>query len=440
MHRCNVIVAGIAVVAPLAVFGMPGVATAKAAVTTRASVGNNNVQANGDSGTSGAAISPDGRYVAFTSRATNLAGKTAGRVQVYLRDRVSGTTVRVSQNASGAPGDGDSTQPAVSENGRYVAFTSEAGNLVPGLTGHPSRIFRRDMRTGKIADVSVQRNGRDSSGSFQPTMSADGRFVCFVSYGGSLLVKGDDNFGSDVFVRDMQTATTQIASLTTAGKFGQGLAYNARISRTGRYVVLSTEAALGPGNTDFIDVWVRDLQRHATSRITGSPSEYTSDSYGANGVAVSDDGRYVVYDSDSRTVVPSDNGGVINVYVTDRSAKTTRRVSQALGGAAPTQWSGVLGLAMSGDGRRVTYSSLSNNLVPDDVNQSIDIFVTDLARSATSRISVNASGKAADGDSYYPDISRDGTVVTFVSAADNLVAGDTNRRADVFVSAQPVGN
>jgi hypothetical protein len=201
--------------------------------TTRVSVNSNGVQGDGLSAV--AAISADGRFVAFHSEAKNLvAGDTNGAIDVFVRDRKTDKTTRVSVNSHGKQGNGDSLFPSISADGRFVTFQSVATNLVGGDTNHVVDSFVRDRKTGKTERVSVDSQGKQGdANSYTGTISADGRFVAFPSHATNL-VGGDTNDRDDVFVRDRETGKTTRVSVNSHGKQGNDSSSGASISADGR--------------------------------------------------------------------------------------------------------------------------------------------------------------------------------------------------------------
>src|SRR5256712_380330 len=243
----------------LVVAGLVGeVGAAQTPSTKRVSVDSHGAQGNG--GSFDPAISADGRFVAFDSVASNLvAGDTNAAFDVFVRDRKTGKTRRVSVDSHGAQGNGDSFDPAISADGRFVAFDSVASNLVAGDTNAASDVFVRDRKTGKTRRVSVASHGTQGNGaSFGPSISADGRFVAFTS-AASNLVAGDSNEAYDVFVRVRKTAKPSPASLDSHGAQGNGESFNPAISADGRFVAFRSSASnLVAGDTNgAADVFVR---------------------------------------------------------------------------------------------------------------------------------------------------------------------------------------
>ena len=345
-------------------------------VTERASVSATGAQANGVS--SLPAISADGGQVAFESTADNLvAGDTNGAGDIFLRDRASATTERVSVNGAGGQGNGLSSQPALA-GFRYVAFTSAASNLVPQDTNGAVDVFLRDRVAGTTELVSTgglrpQANG----GSAKPALSADGRFVAFASDAANL-VAGDNNRRTDVFVRDRQAGST-------------------------------TRVSVG------------------ANRAQGNRASV--------GAAISADGRFVAFMSLATNLVEGDGNGEADVFVHDREAGTTQRVSV---GPSSVEADGPSGVAsISGDGNLVAFESGAANLVVSDTNGRGDVFVRDRAAAVTERVSVGPAGAQATRRSSNGAISQEGFAVAFESPATNLVDSDTNARADAFVRERP---
>jgi TolB protein len=315
--------------------------------------------------------------VAFTSDAADLVADDAnGRLDVFVRDRRTGATERVSLGTGGAEGDGDSFEPAISADGRFVAFTSRADDLVAGDTNGLPDTFVRDRQAGATRRVNVGPGGAQADAfTFAPAISGDGRFVAFQSEAATL-VAGDTNGAADVFVRDQRAGATERVSVSSGEAQGDG--------------------------------------------PSGQPS-------------ISADGRRVAFTTRATNLVPGDASPRDDVLVRDRRAGTTRRVNVRSGGGG--QANGVSSQpAISADGRVVAFLSSATNLVRGDTNRAADVFVRDLATGgATRRASVTSAGGQADGGSSNPAVSGDGRSVAFDSTAANLVAGDSNGAADVFV-------
>src|SRR5690606_33451585 len=216
-----------------------------------------------------------GRYVAFTSGASNLVGgDTNGVSDVFVHDRRTGRTTLVSRSTAGVQGNNFSTGAAISADGRYVAFGSFASNLVPGDTNGTWDVFVHDRQTGVTTRVSVDSNGTEGNlPSSSPAISADGRFVAFQS-DSTNLVPNDSNAATDVFLHDRQTGSTVRASIAANGADPNGSSTGASLSATGRFIAFGSSASnLVPGDTNAAgDVFVYDRQTGTTSRVSVNSS------------------------------------------------------------------------------------------------------------------------------------------------------------------------
>jgi len=414
-------------------------ATGWAQVTVRMSVDSNGAEANWDSGA--ASISADGRFVAFASGAYDLVpGDTNGAGDVFVRDRRAGTTERVSVDSAGGETEGGSYQPSISSDGRYVAFTSFATSLVPGDTNGRQDVFVRDRLTGTTERVSVDSAGAQADadpahhGSYLPSISADGRFVAFASFAPNL-VPGDTNARGDIFLHDRRFGTTVRSSVDSTGAQGDNTSDYPSISSDGRFVVfgsLATNLVAGDTNGNF-DVFVRDLPSGTTERVSiGTGGIEGNDWSGASDVpTISADGRFVVFMSDASNLVIGDANGTQDVFVHDRQNGTTELVSRTAAGRPGNDRSSSAYLAAAG--RYVAFTSAATDLVESDGNGWADVFVRDLQTGRTRRVSVDANGRDADGRSAASGVSPDGRYVPFSSAATDIVPGDTNASFDVFV-------
>ncbi|MEV0329933.1 hypothetical protein AB0H63_26280 [Micromonospora echinospora] len=407
-------------------------ATANGATTTRVSVSTTGDQNNDRS--DDPAISADGRYVTFDSDATNLVpDDTNGVSDIFVRDRITGTTTRVSVSTTGDQANGFSRASAISADGRYVAYHSLATNLVPDDTNDEIDVFVRDRASGTTSRVSVSTNGYQANHySELPAISADGRYITYHSLATNLVPR-DTNSAYDVFVRDQIAGTTRRVSVSTAGDQGDRDSFEPAISADGRYVSYTSSASnLVPDDTngDLTDVLVWDRTTGSTRRISVSTGgdQGNDDSFTS---ALSADGRYVSYASDASNLAPGDTNNATDVFVWNRITGTTRRVSVSTTGNQGDGFS--RSPAISADGRYVTYQSLATNLVPDDTNDVTDIFVRDRITGTTRRASVSTTGNQANHHSELPAISADGRYITYQSLATNLVPRDTNDVTDIFV-------
>jgi Tol biopolymer transport system component len=403
-----------------------------AGAAKRVSVGTNGLQ--GDHDSAAPAVSAGSRFVAFASDASNLVAKdTNDATDVFVRDRRSGTTERVSVGTNGVQANGESFAPSISAGGWFVAFVSYADNLVPDDFNFSADVFVRDRRSGATVRVSGG-SGLDEADddSLFAAISADGSSVAFVS-DATNLVPGDTNDSADVFVVDGRTGRTERVNVARDGAEGnKGSLPPVAISAGGRFVAFASEASnLVPGDTNGVaDVFLRDRRTKRTVRVSVGQG-------GAQGndisfvQAISADGRFVVFYSYASNLVPNDTNKSPDVFVWDRRTRTTERVSVARHGAQANDGSDFA--AISADGRYVTFHSLAGNLVPGDTNGAGDVFLRDRTARRTERVSVARNGAQAKGSSVQSTISADGQFVAFTSDAANLVPNDTNASFDVFV-------
>jgi len=398
-----------------------------------------------------------GRFVAFESGASNLVpGDTNGFLDVFVHDTRTGVTTRVSVGLAGVQGNMHSFRPAISADGRFVAFHSDATNLVPGDTNERGDVFVHDTRTGVTTRVSVNSAGVQGNvesinpaireyGRFvglsdgeqiliagiNPAISADGRFVAFES-DASNLVPVDTNGVRDVFVHDTLTGVTTRVPVDSAGVQGNESSFDSAISADGRFVTFVSDASnLVSGDTNGRrDVFVRDTLTGVTTRVSVDSARVEGNE-GSWFPAISVDGRFVAFNSDASNLVTGDTNGHLDVFVHDTRTGVTTRVSVDSAGVQGNE--GSFRPAISADRRFVAFVSWASNLVPEDTDGFWDVFVRDTFTGMTTRVSVNSAGVQGNGFSYGTAISADGRFVAFESGASNLVTGDTNATADVFV-------
>ena len=399
-----------------------------AAPTERISV--NSAEVQGNSLSYDPSVSADGRFVSFTSQATNMISvDTNGGGEIFLRDTVAGTTERVSISNNEAQANADSSQSSVSSDGRYVAFTSNATNLIDGQVMTAGQVYVRDRVAGTTEIVSVSSAevpGDSTSG--EPAISGNGRYVVFSSMANNLTVDGTFEY-TLIFLRDRVLGTTELISKSTGGVPGNGFALAPVINSTGTHVAYYSAATnlVDPATTvGLYHVYLRDRSAGATELV-----DLDSLNAPANGNStqptISDNGRYVAFTSTADGNAPFMDT-TAQVYLRDRLLDVTELVSlNAAGGEEASEPS------ISGDGRYVAYSADSFAQVEGDLNDKRDIFVRDRLGVVT-RVSVNAAASVQGNDnSRVPSMSLDGNHVAYESDATNLVTGDTNLVTDVFM-------
>jgi Tol biopolymer transport system component len=384
-----------------------------ASIATATPVGAALGPADPDGASTDPAVSADGRFVAFVSDAENLAGPANGLADVFLVDRLSGVITAVSTvPGSGLAADGASSSVDISSDGRYVVFHTAATNLVAGDENGVDDVLRYDAVTGDV--VLVSRRGSagaqgDGPSSF-PTVSGDG----------------------DVFVRDVSAGSTTRASTTATGKQAKGLSDAAVISAGGKWVQFSSSAGnLVAGDSNRVrDVFLKNL---ATGKVIRA-SVRTNGTQGNGASSVGDlspDGTISVYSSLASNLVNGDTNNTGDVFVHDRVAKTTVRASKD-GSTQGNDQS--FAATISADGAYAAFQTWSTNLVPgpDGNGSNADVLQYSVAAKTLVRISIDQGGGWPDGASFAPVLTEDGAIVAFASLATDLVAADGNAVSDVF--------
>jgi Tol biopolymer transport system component len=466
-------------------------------VATLASLSSSGAQGDADSVIP--SISPGGESIAFYSGSTTFGEATEDplcfptpyldlcRPSLYVRDRRDHVVKRVDRAPPTNPIQEYAPNPlraerititgSVSEGGRYIAFWSTTSTFVADDTNESYDVFVRDQVTKSVERMSESSSDEPgNANSYEAALSVDGRYAAFAS-ASTNLVDGDTNGVPDVFVHDRLTDRTFRVSVNSTGEqanMGVSQAFPLEtgsrlisMSANGRYVMFRSVASnLVAGDTnEAADVFVHDIRTRKTSRVNVSSSEAQANADTRHPVGlpqwnVSDDGRYVFFNSDASNLVANDTNGAEDIFVRDTVRGKTRRVSvSSSGGEAefgvgdrdvaalagnyianasvvPTN-TAALSYAATPDGRYIVFSSDSTDLVPRDTNETTDIFLHDLATGTTTLVSLASNGGQANGPSNDPILSADGRFVAFDSASDNLVPGDTNGNEDVFVVELP---
>jgi len=319
-----------------------------------------------------------------------------------------------------------------------AAAPNNSANLAPEFSRQSL------MSPGDTTRVSVASDGaQGNNASGKPSTSADGRYIAFES-NASNLVSGDTNGKQDVFIRDIVASITTRASVSSSGVEGNSDSgwwspYDLAISADGRYVVFGSYASnLVTGDTNGApDEFLRDTVANTTIRVSVNSSGVQEIGGGSYNPSISADGRYIAFASDATNLVSGDTNGTADVFVRDIIANTTKRVS--VNSSDLQGNSGSYNPSISANGRFVAFMSYASNLVSGDTDGATDVFVRDTVTNTTTRISLASSGAQGNANSYSPSISADGHFVAFISDANNLVSGDTNGYSDVFVHENDMG-
>ena len=392
----------------------------------------------GDGFSQDGGMSADGRYVVFTSNSFDLIpGGSNGHFHIYRRDTQTGETALVSADSSGVMGNSTSQKSSISADGRFVTFSSNATNLVTGDTNAQYDVFLKDMVLGTIVRVSTGSGGTQSLGgaSDLSAVSSDGRYVVFDS-AATNLVNGDTNTAVDVFLKDVQTGVTSRLSVDSAGNQALGGASNRpSISHDGQritFVSAATNLVLNDTNSHG-DIFLRDLRSNTTTRVSvdgnGAQAGYYS-----RYASISGDGQFVAFESSAGNLVANDTNSVADIFVKNLATGGVVRASTDSSGNQVAH-GGNYKPSINTDGRYVLFGSFSPALVAGDTNGVQDVFRKDLLTGTTTRVNVSSTGVQGDVGTYStgPSISGDGRLVAFSSDATTLEVGDLNARTDIFL-------
>jgi Tol biopolymer transport system component len=377
------------------------------------------------------------------SLASNLTGSDTSdsHWDVFVKDNQTGAITKVSTGLGGAAGNGDSTDPDISADGRYVAFVSTASNLVAGddQATYANEIFVKDLRTDKTTRlISTNRGAGDDGTDTGPSISADGSVIAFRSTHADL-VPGDTNGVFDVFVWKRSTGKVTRISVSSSGEQSANaaqpdfaLSVGPRVSADGKAVVFTSGAdnLVKADTNGLLDIFVHTLADHRTTRVSvGADGQQatgggTDNQQGASEPSISANGRYIAYQGYAlKGLVKQDTGVTNQVYAYDRATGRTQLVARTVDGGVTSGDSGTA--TISPDGRYVAFQSYDDQLVTGDTNAQPDVFVRDLKSTRIAEASIGADGEPADGPSGSSgtDITAGGGTVVFDSQAHNLVAG-----------------
>ncbi len=413
------------------------------AVTSMVSVGSSGVAGNLES--SQPTVTPDGRYVVFVSGSVNLAGvPTNAKKQVYRRDRTTGTTIIVSVNDAGDAADGDCVAPSVSADGTKIVFHTDATNLVGDDTNGVPDIYLRDLALSQTIRVSVDDAGAEvPEQSLNPVISADGKFVAFQSEATALASIPTSTV--NVFRHDLTTGKNKLVSIAPGGAEPDAPSRSPSISADGRYIAFVSEAddMTGPPAPAGVEqVYRRDMTLTVNAVILVSVSTdplNVSPGDASEAPSISADGQVIAFRSAAMNLVPDDLTTFRDIFVRnlrDPLNPTTTLVSRNASGSQADDDANAP--VLSGDGRCVAYTSAANNLAPGVNGVFKQVYWHDLVTGTTLLASVATGREVGNGDSevvtgWPPALTADGSVVVFASSSFNLVPFDVNGVADVFI-------
>lgn len=358
-------------------------------------------------------VSADGRYVAFATDASNLvSGDTNGVTDIFRRDTQTGTTIRVSVGHTGGQLTAASSDPAISANGRFIAFISESGSVVNGDTNDAPDAFLRDVQSGTTIRVSIDATGAEApEGAGEVALSGDGRWVAFST--ASALISTDTNEDTDIYARDTVANTTVRITTATGG-------WEPAVNGDGRYFAYSTTC----GATGC--VYRKDRIGGGNLKVS-VPTSGTNPNGQSYNATITSDGTKMVFESEASNLVsPIDANGTVDIYLRNITTSTTTRVSVSGAGGETNEWS--FEPSASSDGRYIAFISRATNLtsvIETDTN--IDVYVRDLSVGTTARFSTSPFGTALDADSVSPNLAADGSMLAYVSFASNVITGVTAR-------------
>ncbi|MFK8067235.1 MAG: FG-GAP-like repeat-containing protein [Gammaproteobacteria bacterium] len=385
-------------------------------------------------------LSANGRYIAFHSLATDLiVNDTNGWLDVFVYDKQLSSNSLISVSSSGSQGNGNSRNPDQSGDGRFVVFDSYASNLITGDSNSQRDIFLHDTQSSTTSRINLTSEASEANGESRlPALSSDGRYIVFES-DASNLVTGDSNGSTDIFLFDRNDDSLKLLSKNSSGNSGNNSSQRAAISADGRFVSFESNATdLISGDTNSSsDIFVYELASDSLTRISvdSSSGQANNDSFRSD---ISGDGRFVVFDSIATNLISGDSNSSSDIFLHDRQSGNTTRLSVDSFNAQANGDSIEPSISASGD--YVSFTSIATNLdlVTNDTNGVDDIFVRDRDGSETFRMSVKSlTGIEADASNDISSISFEGQYVAFASSSSNLITDDSNGQKDVYLSENP---
>ncbi len=373
-------------------------------------------------------VSADGRYVAFLSESTNFfANDTNDSYDIFVKDRQLGTIEHINVSSDGTPANGMSYSPSISADGRFIAFSSKAGNLVPGDTNNKEDIFVHDRQTKITERVNVTSTGIQSNNdAYWPSISDDGRTVAFLAYASNLVI-GDTNFDSDVFVHDRHSGVTERVSVSSDGSQGSSGAYQFAMSANGKFVAFYSQAPnliLGDTNGHY-DIFVHDRETKFTKRVSVA-ADGTQGNSGSSSPSISADGRYIAFYSQATNLAPDDSNSAPDIFVHDRQLETTTFVNLLTAGRLHKEFT------LSDDGRFLAFINAYVSFLPGNTVSDI-LSLHDLHTNTTKRLTLGQELSLSKIQFNKPTFSANSQFLTFESGSPTILPNDTNNTYDIFL-------
>lgn len=373
----------------------------------------------------------DGRYIVFQSRAENLVPGSSTDWDIFIKDRVTGIVTLASRGLDNQPADGYSERPYISDDGRYIAFSSYATNLVTTSLTASLNVFVFDQQTGVIEHVSTNSEGEPGDAqSIAYGISGDGRYVLIGSDSGNF-DEIDTNEQNDIYLKDRQTGEMELISIGLGGVVADGGSYSPNLSTNGRFVVFTSLATnlIGDDTNATWDIYWRDRDSQTTAIASRATDNSQNQGYVAYS-SVTDDGRYVGFVAEGNSIIPTAlPGNEDNLIRHDMQTGANLLVSMdADGNAVPA---GGIGMDFTADGQKVVFSTYDSTLVITDTNNQEDVYLKNLETGTIEIVSVADGGIPGDGSSRSAAINRDGTVIVYESSSTNFAPNDAEG-ADIF--------
>ncbi|MGI0491461.1 Calx-beta domain-containing protein [Alkalinema pantanalense CENA528] len=398
----------------------------------------------GDNSSDAPVLSANGQYLAFSSLASNLVatGDTNGALDIYWRDLDSANPSRLISQVGGVVGNSSSLNPVMSDDGKTIVFVSSATNLIANDTNNRADAFAYNIDSQVLSLVTRQQGVTPptvgDSGTQSPAISGDGKFV-FFSSDATNLVPQDTNGVEDVFFTDLTTGAVSLVSRATrtsvTGNGNSEVTANQSISTDGRYVVFTSSVdKLVSGDTNGVtDIFLRDVTLPSSDPNAIKLVSRTTTGNAGNGASstpmISGDGNFIVFTSSASDLVAGDTNNQADIFLYNRSTGTVQLISKVGSTLANGASANPI---ISNDGQYVVFTSTASNLVANDSNNAQDVFLWNRTTGVIQLVSKTGSGNSGNAASANATISANGLYVVFTSTASDLVAGDTNAAQDVF--------